>query len=343
MRVSLFAPTGELIAGVPPAFGSGTVRAVSSDTILPWTVVVASPGTGSADAELSGRRRLLAAGLAAILALLAGGSYFLWRVIHRELAVQRLQADFVSTVSHEFRTPLTSLRHVAELLVEQDDMPAGRRRMFYAAIGRNAERLHRLVESLLDFGRMESGRQPYDLQPISIAGLVTRVVADFQRDVDVTGVTIDVDIDPNLPPDVRADPSALVSALWNLLDNAVKYSTHRKTVRVSVSARRGSVAIAIRDYGLGIPADERSEIFGRFVRGRTAARLGISGTGLGLAMVSHVVAAHGGAIELDSQEGIGSTFTIVLPVIAGAGLSRPTGSDLSLEAPQTRLNADAKG
>ena len=89
----------------------------------------------------------------------------LTRVVHRELAVARLQTDFVSAVSHEFRTPLTSLRHITELLEENDNIPPDRRQTFYAALGRSTERLHRLVESLLDFGRMELGRKPYNLQP----------------------------------------------------------------------------------------------------------------------------------------------------------------------------------
>jgi signal transduction histidine kinase len=114
---------------------------------------------------------------------------------------------------------------------------------------------------------------------------------------------------------VRADAAALTHALWNLLDNAVKYSPNANAVHVSVAPHAAGVAISVRDEGLGIPGPEQKDIFNRFVRGEQAARLGIKGTGLGLAIVSHIVSAHGGTIELESKEGAGSTFRIVLPAL----------------------------
>lgn len=312
-RVSLVGPAGETLIGTEPAAAQPVVRVSASDSGLPWSIALHTAGVSPADPELANRRRLLSAGLAAILLLLAGGSYFLWRVVQRELAVARLQGEFVSAVSHEFRTPLTSLRHVTELLQERDDLPPDRRAAFYEALGRNTERLHRLVESLLDFGRMESGRKPYDLRPIDAGALVTRIVADFHREVSPRGVSVDLDVRVPSDTHVQVDASAFSNALWNLLDNAVKYSLHHPVIHVSVDPHPRGIAIAVRDEGLGIPAHEQKEIFGRFVRGTKAAELGIKGTGLGLAMVSHIVRAHGGAIELTSEEHAGSTFTMVIP------------------------------
>jgi signal transduction histidine kinase len=314
-RLSLLGPSSELIAGPAPRAGFAVVKAPASETGLPWTLVLSPDDSSSGSAEFASRQRLLSGGLAAILLLLSGGSYFLWRVMQRELAVARLQTDFVSAVSHEFRTPLTSLRHVTELLEENDEVPVERRKAFYDALGRNTDRLHRLVESLLDFARMESGRKPYDLQPVDAAALVADVVADFQKSVASRGFAIDLDVEPDAALPMRADASSLTNVLWNLLDNAVKYSQEEHLVHVSVRTRHGGIAIGVRDHGLGIPAHERKEIFTRFVRGERATQLGIKGTGLGLAMVSHVVDAHGGTIELESEEGAGSTFTIVLPAI----------------------------
>ena len=312
-QLSVLGPNDDVLIGAAPAPGPTTVRALASETGLPWTVVL-SPGDGSPGAaELAGRQRLLSVGLAAILLLFSGGGYFLWRLMQRELAVARLQTDFVSAVSHEFRTPLTSLRHVTELLEENDEVPPERRKAFYEALGRNTERLHRLVESLLDFARMEGGRKPYDLQPLDVATLAADVVADFQKEVASRGFAIELDVEPAARVRLRADSAAMTNALWNLLDNAVKYSPDSRIVQVSVHACAGGVAIAVRDHGLGIPPRERKEIFGRFVRGEKAARLGIKGTGLGLAMVSHIIRAHGGRIEVDSEEGTGSTFRVVLP------------------------------
>lgn len=289
----------------------GALRFLSADTGLPWTLVL-TPGDSGLEAQsFAQRRRLLSAGLAAIMVLLAGGSYFLWRVVQRELAVARLQTDFVSAVSHEFRTPLASLRHITELLDEDDNLPPQRRRTFYQALGRNTERLHRLVESLLDFARMESGRKPYHLQPTDAAELAGQVVADFEKEAGPRGYTIDLDAEPGL--ELQADAASLTHALWNLLDNAVKYSPEQHEVRVAVHRHPAGVAISVQDRGLGIADRERKEIFGRFVRGAKARELGIKGTGLGLAIVSHIIEAHGGTIEVESREGLGSTFRLVLP------------------------------
>lgn len=312
-RLSILAASGELVAGPAPPAGAATLTTPASEAGLPWTLALSFDDTSAGAQELANRRRLLSAGLAAILLLLGGGSYFLWRVMQRELVIGRLQTDFVSAVSHEFRTPLTSLRHVTELLEESDDVPQERRKAFYEALGRNTERLHRLVESLLDFARMENGRRPYDLRPVDGGALVSQVVADFQKEVAPRSFTIELDIERTADVQMRADASSLTNALWNLLDNAVKYSPDRHLVRVSVHRHPAGVAISVRDEGLGIPAHERKDIFHRFVRGEKATRLGIKGTGLGLAMVSHIVHAHGGTIEIESEEGVGSTFTIVLP------------------------------
>jgi signal transduction histidine kinase len=237
-------------------------------------------------------------------------------VVRQELEVARLKTDFVAAVSHEFRTPLTSLRHVTELLEESDDMPLARRRSFYEALGRNTERLQRLVESLLDFARMESGRKPYQVRPADVGDLVAQVVADFRQEATSRG--FDVHLDIASPPAVQPmlDPAALTNAVWNLLDNAVKYSPGRHVIQVTVRSDPAGLAISVRDRGLGIPVRERQQIFQRFVRGAKAAELGIKGTGLGLAMVAHIVRAHGGRMELESEVGVGSTFTMVLPLDA---------------------------
>ena len=331
-HLSLLGPTGELLAGPAVKPGAPVVKTSASETGLPWTIVLGPGDSSSASADVAGRQRLMSAGLAAILLLLAGGSYFLWRVMQRELAVARLQTDFVAAVSHEFRTPLTSLRQVAELLEEHDDMPLARRRTFYEALGRNTERLHRLVESLLDFARMESHRKPYNLQSVDAAALVADVVAEFQKEV-AGRFTIALAIETPASARLRADAVSLNNALWNLLDNAVKYSPDRRSVYVAVRQHRDGIAISVRDEGLGVPIRERKEIFGRFVRGETASRLGIKGTGLGLAMVSHIVEAHRGKIELESEERVGSTFTIVLPE-----------ASFTENAPNTRAQSfDAEG
>jgi len=310
--VSLLSPAGEATIGPAPITGAATVFAPGGETGLPWTLALGPGDTGDLEAAASTRRGLLGAGLAAVLALVAGSSILVWRVMQRELAVARLQTEFVAAVSHEFRTPLTALRHVTDLLEESDDVPVERRRQFYQTLGRNTDRLQRLVESLLDFSRMESGRQPYDLRIIDVVALVEPVVADFQRDAAGAAVVV-LRVAPDAPRRVRADPVSLSTAIWNLLDNAVKYSPAGAVVEVDVVPHSSGVAIMVRDRGIGIPDGEQHDVFERFVRGADAGVRGVPGTGLGLALVRHIVAAHGGSIALESVHGAGSTFTIALP------------------------------
>ncbi len=308
---ALLTASGQRIAG-RAASGQRAVKADASETGLPWTIAIAARNEAEQTREYASRRRLVAAGLGAILVMLAGTSVVLWRVVQRDLAVARVQTDFVSTVSHEFRTPLASLKHITELLAERDDMPVERRRTFYDALARNTERLQRLVESLLDFSRMEGSRKAYDLRPLDVGELAARAVAEFRRAAP-HDVTIDLTVDLPAGTRLNGDAASLTNALWNLLDNAVKYSPEGRSIHVSVAPHASGVCIAVRDTGIGIPRGEQRDIFSKFVRGTQARALGIKGTGLGLALVTHIVRAHGGSIELESEEGVGSTFRVVFP------------------------------
>jgi signal transduction histidine kinase len=315
---------GELNTVTAPArvFIAGTTIAVprearriqrsAADTGLPWTLIVSAGDAAPDLPEFAARRRNLAAGLGAVLVLIGAGSYFIWRAVNRELGVARLQSDFVSAVSHEFRTPLTTLRQFNEILEEEDGPTSAQRRSYYQAQTRATERLHRLVESLLDFGRMEAGRRPYHFEPVDAAAIAQHVTAEFLSENNGRGFDVRCQSDSAQHP-VSADSDALSRALWNLLDNAVKYSGDSRVVELGVSRANGAVAIAVRDHGIGIPTSEQKKVFQKFVRGAASTSGGIRGTGLGLAMVRHIVEAHNGTIELHSTEGQGSTFTIVLP------------------------------
>ena len=311
-RMTVTTASGKIIAKTPAAENDQNVISLSPAVSgLPWNFSLAPDPI---DGPPRDKQRLLVLGLAAILLFVAGGAFVLWRVVQRELAVARLQTDFVAAVSHEFRTPLTSLRHITELLEETDDMPRSRRVTFYQSLSRNTERLHRLVESLLDFARMERGRKPYEMQRLDAGDFARNVVEDFRREAEPRGYQVEFAMEPASVLAIQGDASSLVNALWNLLDNAVKYSPDRGAVRISVHRHPRGIAISVQDHGLGIPRREQSEIFGRFVRGEQATKLGIKGTGLGLAIVSHVVRAHGGFIEMESEEGAGSTFRLVFPL-----------------------------
>ena len=309
VRIAIADAEGRTVHGQrSPATSSETLR-VASATGLPWTVVVAT-ADAEADLRFAQRRRLMMVGLAALALLVIAGTYLIGRAMSRELALARLQSDFVSAVSHEFRTPLTSLTQFTEMLVENESLPAETRRRYYEAQARATGRLSRLVESLLDFSRMEAGARPYRLEPLDAAELARTVVEEFRLEGAARDFTIECDTPAGAM--VHADREALSQALWNLLDNAVKYSGPSRIVRVDVEQGR-EVALRVRDRGPGIPASERTQVFRKFARG-SAARVGnVRGTGIGLAMVRHIVEAHGGRVTLDSEPGSGSTFTIVLP------------------------------
>ena len=285
----------------------------AGETGLPWSITLESIGIADELERIVSRRRLWLAGLLLLAALVIGGSYAIARAAARELAVARLQSDFVSAVSHEFRTPLTSLRQLTEILNDGRITNESRRQTYYQALARQTERLHRLVEGLLDFGRMEARTSPYRLEPLDACAFVRSVVEEFETEAAGRGYHVVLDVD-GVRGVIAGDRAALGNALWNLLDNAVKYSLDCRTVWVEVERTDQRLAIRVRDRGLGIPASEQKEIFRKFVRGAAAKAENIKGTGIGLAMVQHIINAHGGNVSVTSEPGAGSTFTLLLPI-----------------------------
>ena len=320
LRVSFENPSGVLVWGALPGDRPSSAR-TARETGLPWTLRVA-PVDGGADEPLATRRRNLLVGAFALMALVvAAASYAVFRAIDQELAVARLQSDFVATVSHEFRSPLTAMRHLTELL-EDGHTPADRVPHYYRALGKETRRLQALVESLLDFGRMEAGRRSYQMEETSAATIAERVIEEF------AGSPFVRRIEWTPPPAggetatgaIRADRDALALALRNLVDNALKYSPDSSTVRVSVTSGSDTALIAVADDGPGVPRSEQRDIFQKFVRGTAAGLLNIKGTGIGLAIADHIVRDHGGRLTLESEPGHGSRFTIVLPTVRLRGV-----------------------
>jgi signal transduction histidine kinase len=284
----------------------------SAETKLPWTLHVVSRDPRADLTQQGNRRRLLLLAFALIATFVLVGSYFIARAVTRELEVARLQSDFVSAVSHEFRTPLASLRQLSELLTDGRVSSEARRQDYYEGLRRASERLHRLVETLLDFGRMEAGARQYRFELLETESFFRGVAEEFAQEAGERGYQVEIAQQGRLPR-VQADREALTRALWNLLDNAVKYSPQNKTVWADATCENGQVAIRVSDKGLGIAPQEQKQIFKKFVRANSAEVAGSKGTGLGLTMVQHIVAAHGGQVRVHSEPGVGSTFTILLP------------------------------
>jgi signal transduction histidine kinase len=312
-QVQRLLPSGAVRVRLSAQAGKDETLRRAADTGLPWTLAVALADPVKEQEAFSIRRHLLYWLFGLVTALGVGGGYLGWRLIRQELALARMQADIVAAVSHEFRTPLTSMRQVSAALSEGRVPDEARRQAYYTALERATDRLHRLVEGLLDFGRMESGAMLYRLEPLDLAAVAAGVAGDFAREASEKGFTLHAEIPAHAMP-AKGDAEALARALWNLLDNAVKYSGDSREVWVSLARNGIQAELRVVDRGLGIPAEEQRKIFRKFFRGAASRASRIRGTGIGLAMVDHIVRAHRGRVSLASKPGAGSTFTIQLPV-----------------------------
>jgi signal transduction histidine kinase len=204
------------------------------------------------------------------------------------------------------------MRQLSEILAFGRVSGEERRQTYYDTLVSETRRLQRLVETLLNFGKMEEGARQYRFEPIDAGALVEGVVAEFAPQLAASGRRIELSRPPTACP-IDADAEALALALRNLVDNALKYSPDQPFVSVEWGCENSAIAIRVRDRGMGIPAAEQRLIFQKFVRGSAAIAANVKGTGVGLAMVSHIVRAHGGEVRVASAPGEGSTFTILLP------------------------------
>ena len=300
---------GRRIAGAASAPPQSAARVIG-DPQNPWVLRIWSGNpAGTRSRRLA--PPLLLVMLAMVVLFLWGTVYFMARAIRREAAVARLQSDFVAAVSHEFRTPLTTVRQLSEML-EMDQVPnEDRRRKYYRVLASEARRLQRLVETLLNFGKMEAGAQQYHFENLDVGELVSRAVREAAVEEDGTANRVRI-TGAEHGIHLLGDADALALALRNLVDNALKYSPACEEVEVGWECADGLVSISVADHGPGIPREEQEAVFQKFVRGRSAIQASVKGTGVGLAMVRHILSAHGGEIKLESEPGRGSIFTLVL-------------------------------
>ena len=242
--------------------------------------------------------------------------------ISERLRLEAVRRDFVANVSHELKTPTGALTLLAETIDGETDPQIVSR--LVRRMGGEAERLSHIIDDLLDLSRIEANEAPSGaLVPVS--DFVTEAVGSLQEVA--TGLDVAVRLDP-VPPDlaVAGDRRDLVSAVANLVDNAIKYSEPGGTVSVTVARDGPRVSIAVADRGVGIPARDMERIFERFYRVDRARSRATGSTGLGLSIVRHVAANHGGSVRVTSVEGEGSTFFLDLPVMTAAGTPRREGA-----------------
>ena len=292
-------PLGRMLVGGPDAPGAWQAR-----------VRYAS---GPLDAIVAGsRRRNLAIGLG-VLGLLGASFVLIVASAQRQQRLARQQIEFVAAVSHELRTPLAVIRSAGENL--SDGLVSGDEavKRYGALISSEGRRLSDMVERVMGFAGMTSGTTARGRAEVGTARVIGAAAAGARIEARERGIEVVVHAPASLPP-IVGDADALQSALENVIGNAVKYSNGGSRVDVTATVDRGRLRIAIADRGIGIDADELSQIFKPFFRGRRAADAQIRGAGIGLAVVRHAVDAHGGDIRVESRAGEGTTVTIELPV-----------------------------
>ena len=248
-----------------------------------------------------------------------GGVAFL-RDVSEARRIENMRRDFVANVSHELKTPIGALGLLAETMAAEEDAEMLRR--LAGRVLHESERLERTVEDLLDLSILEAQESP-ERELIAVDMLMADAAERMASTAEAAGIPIEL-AEPAGDILVACDRRQVTSALFNLLDNAVKYSEDGGKVEFSAQVEGFSVAISVRDHGIGIPHRDLERIFERFYRvDRTRSRA-TGGTGLGLAIVRHVAQAHGGEVSVESEEGLGSTFTLKLPLAAASRSARRT-------------------
>ena len=246
--------------------------------------------------------------------VLLAGAWLIYRTTRREMELVRLKSDFVSNVSHELRTPLALIRMFAETLEMKRVKTEKKKIEYYRTILLETERLTRLVNNILNFSRMEADRRQYHFRLIELNAVVKNVLDIYEYQLRTMGFSTVVQLKSTLPL-INGDDEALAEALHNIVDNAIKYSNEEKSLKVETGTRGAEVFVEVQDRGIGIPAQYHGKIFEKFFRVSGGLVHTAKGSGLGLALVRHIVQAHGGTIEVESSPGKGSTFRIILPVV----------------------------
>ena len=266
-----------------------------------------------ADGSPGARQIFYVAGLLLVISVTVFTAYLLQRDIRRETRLASLRAEFVSSVSHELRTPIAAIRAFAELLDMGRAKSEIEKAEYVKTILGESERLSRLVDGVLEFSKIDQGKRVYRLQPIALENVLRSAARALEYSLSSGNFELGIDVDPAVPP-VAADREALEQAVVNLMSNAMKYSGDDRRIDLSLTLERDNAVIRIRDRGIGIPIEEQSRIFERFHRVPDSEQRNIPGTGLGLALVDHIVKAHGGRVAVESRPGQGSTFSILLPI-----------------------------
>ncbi len=303
----------ELMASenVPP--GQPTFRTTFEGNFPTWSLELHALNPQFLRELLASRQRVYFLMFLLIAGILVFGMVMAARMVSHELELARMKSGFVSTVSHEFRSPLTSIRQIAEMLQAGRVPSEERRRQYHDILVEQSERLSLLVDNILSLAKIEDGRMTFDLKEVEIGPLLEETVSPIRERVRHEGFTIEMETDGS-PHVVRADAAALARAVTNIVDNAVKYSGDSRRIILRSSVQGPDLIVSVQDFGAGIDKDDQGRIFDRFYRGGDPLTRSVKGSGLGLTLVKEIVDAHGGQVRVESKPGAGSTFSVILPL-----------------------------
>lgn len=245
------------------------------------------------------------------VSILAGSFYALW-ALAKEWRFAQIKSDFVSHLSHDLRRPLTSIRMFSEMLRDEHTPGEEKKKEYYRIISNESDKLTHLANNVLDFSRIERGRRRYHFEEADLTKIVQETVDRFKIYMAEESRAVTLAMEPC--PLVRVDANAIGQAVMNLLSNAAKYSPADKEIQVKLIRNKREVVIEVADQGIGIPSRERKKIFEKFYRVPQEQVSRIEGSGLGLTLVKYTAEAHGGRVKVESEEGKGSKFSIILPV-----------------------------
>jgi len=256
---------------------------------------------------------------AVLAAVLLAGIALTIRTAMREMKLSAMKNEFVSNVSHELRTPLSSIRVFGEFMRRGRVQDQEKVREYGSYIETESRRLTQLINNILDFSRIESGRKVYTFEEADLEEILAGTLATFTVRLRDKGFDVSYQGPDEPLPEIEVDPNAIDRAVANLLDNAVKYSDGDRAIQVKLDRTDDEAVISVTDHGIGIPRDEQEKIFDRFHRVSTGLVHDVKGSGLGLSLVRHIAEAHGGTVTVESEVGRGSTFTIHLPFRCSQG------------------------
>jgi signal transduction histidine kinase len=302
-----------ILASTPTPSGAFAVSARFDEEFPNWTLEFYPLSLRPLTTLLGARQGIYLYMFLLIAGILVFGLILTVRTVSHELELAKMKSDFVSTVSHEFKSPLTSIQQVAEMLQAGRVPSEDRRQQYYDLLLEQSQRLCLLTDNILSLARIEEGRKTFAFEKLDVAALLEEILPVVRDRVRHDGFTIELKLEERLPG-VMADGEALAQAVTNLLDNAVKYSGQAKSILVRSFAEGRHLVISVRDSGIGIRKDELTHVFDRFYRGGDELTRAVKGSGLGLTLVKEIVEAHHGSVHVESELGRGSTFSIRLPL-----------------------------